>query len=141
MGNMTDIKIEGTRFDTGQPPEKTLQVCKGEYHLKDGTHYLTYSEKIDGEKESKAIIKTDGKTASLIRFSDYGSSMQFNPEKLYAGKYNTPYGVLDFEIVTREVILKIKDCDASLFLRYGMKIAGQQSENTLKINFNLREGN
>ena len=142
MKNLTDIKIEGTRYDEGALPETTVQMVFGEYHFKEGTYYLTYGEKLaDGEKESKAVLKTDGKTASLIRFSKFGASMNFNPLKPHIGKYSTPHGVLDFEIVTHEVALKIKDKKADLLLRYRMKIAGQQSENKLKINFNLREGN
>lgn len=142
MDNLTEIKIEGVRTESGGTPELTTQFCRGDYHFKDGFHYLTYGEKMsEGEKETKAIIKTDGKTASLLRFSGYGSNMNFNPSKPQKGRYKTPFGDLDFEIVTHKVTFEIKENNGRLFLEYSMNIAGQQSENTLKINFNIKRGN
>ena len=138
MEKLIDIKIEGSRTEPGGLPEITTQFCRGHYHFKDGVHYLTYGEKMsEGEKETKAIIKTDGNTAALLRFSGYGSNMNFNPSKPQKGRYKTQFGDLDFEIATRKVAFEINENKALLILEYTMNIAGQKSENTLKINFNI----
>lgn len=60
--------------------------------------------------------------------------MEFEKNKKNISLYDTPYGILELEIDTRDLNIEMNDDGGNIYIYYDMCISGQQpQETTLKI--------
>lgn len=104
------LKITGRSKVDGVEQDDLEFVSEGQAHMKGDTLYLLYDESaLTGGDMLKTIIKIKDETMSLKRRGK-GSEvyeMFFEKGLRYKTNYHTPYGNIDLEILTRDVVNEI----------------------------------
>ncbi|NLM36211.1 MAG: DUF1934 domain-containing protein [Clostridiales bacterium] len=108
----------------------------GEYFKKDNKYYAEYEEtEISGMKGTTTILEINPEKVVLMREGTTTAKMEFEKNNKYTTLYNTPYGVLELVISTRNIKVDIDDNGGDIYIDYDMSVAGQASHNTeLSIN-------
>ena len=108
----------------------------GEYFKKDNKYYAEYEEtEISGMKGTTTILEINPEKVVLMREGTTTANMEFEKNNKYTTLYNTPYGVLELVISTRNIKVDIDDNGGDIYIDYDMSVAGQASHNTeLSIN-------
>lgn len=115
----------------------TIEVqTPGEYFKKDNKYYAEYEEtEISGMKGTTTILEINPEKVVLMREGTTTAKMEFEKNNKYTTLYNTPYGVLELVISTRNIKVDIDDNGGDIYIDYDMSVAGQASHNTeLSIN-------
>lgn len=129
MRDMTDIllKIIGRQDDTTDCVEL---VTEGEYKEKDGVVYLSYNETdFSGVEGCVTHLTIDDDKVLLNRTGDFlpiDPGIEFSKGKRSEGLYSTPFGPIEMEVLTNELIDKIsrKEREGSLFIDYNFSLRG-----------------
>ena len=89
------ISIRGIQFDDGQDGEKIESIQKGEYYLKNNTHYIMFDEVIEGmDAPVKSMIKFKKGEMHLNKKGPVNVTMEFLEHKKTLTAYRTAYGNL-----------------------------------------------
>ena len=70
---------------------------KGDYHEKNGSHFLVYQN----EMSEKVVMKYDTEMLTITRFSKPSTIMKMHPEVVTKTAIDTPVGPQRFEIKTQ----------------------------------------
>lgn len=117
--------------------EDTIEVVTpGDFYKEDDCYYATYKEtEISGMEGTTTTLKIYPEKFSLNRFGTTNANMDFKRNSENITLYNTPYGVLELKIKTKELDVNINDEGGEVFVYYNMSVSGQKPQNTvLKIN-------
>ncbi|NLZ47714.1 MAG: DUF1934 domain-containing protein [Clostridiales bacterium] len=110
----------------------------GEYFKKDNKYYAEYEEtKISGMEGTTTILEINPEKVVLMREGTTTAKMEFEKNNKYTTLYNTPYGVLELVISTRNIKVDIDDNGGDIYIDYDMSVAGQASYNT-ELNINIK---
>ena len=107
--DMKDImlKITGRQYEGDKPQEKMEFVTEGKMYERGGATYLIYDEsEFSGFPGCKTSLKLMGDHVRMKRTGDdleTGTVMEFESGKRFTSKYETPYGIMDMEILTDRV--------------------------------------
>ena len=111
------ISIRGIQFDDGQDGEKIESIQKGEYYLKNNTHYIMFDEVIEGmDAPVKSMIKFKKGEMHLNKKGPVNVTMEFLEHKKTLTDYRTPYGNLvigleaykvNFEEEEKRIVVKV----------------------------------
>ena len=111
------ISIRGIQFDNGQDGEKIESIQKGEYFIKNNTHYILFDEIIEGMDEPvKSMIKFKKGEMHLNKKGPINVTMDFLEHKKTLTNYQTPYGSLvigleaakvDFQEEEKKIVVKV----------------------------------
>ena len=86
-------------------------------------------------KGTTTILEINPEKVVLMREGTTTAKMEFEKNNKYTTLYNTPYGVLELVISTRNIKVDIDDNGGDIYIDYDMSVAGQASHNTeLSIN-------
>ena len=81
---------------------ETKQPCKLYYG--DTAYNIYYDELLDEERPPvKTHLKFEDGTLCVTRSGEYGACMKFYEGETQKIAYNTPFGVLDIEILTKSI--------------------------------------
>ena len=101
------LKIVGRQFDGDTPQEKMEFVTEGKMYERGGATYLVYDEsEFSGFPGCKTSLKLKGNHVRMKRIGDdleAGTVMEFESGKRFTSKYETPFGIMDMEILTDRV--------------------------------------
>lgn len=108
----------------------------GEYFKKDNKYVAEYEEtEISGMEGTTTILEINPEKVVLMREGTTTAKMEFEKNNKYTTLYNTPYGVLELVISTRNLKVDIGEDGGDIYIDYDMSVAGQASHNTeLSIN-------
>ncbi|MBQ9120345.1 MAG: DUF1934 domain-containing protein [Lachnospiraceae bacterium] len=128
------ISITGLQFET-DVDEAIEVVSRGEYHFKNGKHFLTYEEFMEEENaSSRCIMKISQNVVELTKKGASNVHMLFEKGSTNMTYYNTPYGELLLTITTQEIKLTEEEHQISLLLRYNLDMNYQHvSECELRV--------
>ena len=107
--DMKDImlKITGRQYEGDEPQEKMEFVTEGKLFERGGATYLVYDEsEFSGFPGCKTSLKLKGNHVRMKRTGndlETGTFMEFESGKRFTSKYETPYGIMDMEILTDRV--------------------------------------
>lgn len=127
------VTIEGLQIDVDA---EAIKVCEsGQYHLRNGKHYIQYDEKVEGGKGViKNIIKISQNQISIIKKGFNETTMVFNVNEVTRTDYSTPYGMLPLDIRTKIIRLDELENEILVFLTYSLSMSDNHlTDNSIKI--------
>ena len=72
-------------------------VVPGEYHFRNGTHYISYEETSDTdgkETDTHCLLKISADKIEAVKRGNVTTKLIFEPDILNISLYNTPFGAL-----------------------------------------------
>jgi uncharacterized beta-barrel protein YwiB (DUF1934 family) len=117
--------------------EDTIEVLTpGEYFKEEEGYCAIYDEtEISGMEGTTTKLEIFPEKLSLIREGSTSTKMEFEKNNKYITLYNTPYGVMELSIQTKELKVDINEDGGEIFVNYNMSVSGQKAQKTeLKIN-------
>ncbi len=133
------MKIVGKQASDGDSDQMEF-VTEGELAERNGALYLIYEEsEISGMPGCKTRLKIKGDYVSMKRLGTKtipaGTEMEFEPGRVFAGPYDTPYGSFEMEVVTNSVENTLTaEGTGRVHIDYKMSLKGLvESHNTLSI--------
>lgn len=112
----------GAHADNGSMETK---VC-AEYFEKNGTHYLFYEEREEGQEQvSRNRIKFRENLLELTRQGLLDTHMVFEENKKHMTPYNTPFGQMLLAINTQKVRMERSDEHIRVTAEYTLEADGE----------------
>jgi uncharacterized beta-barrel protein YwiB (DUF1934 family) len=111
-------------------------VTPGEYYKEEDCYYAVYDEtEISGMEGTKTTLKVSSNTFLLSRQGTTNAEMKFKRDSKDITMYDTPYGVLELKLETKDLKIDLDDNGGEVMIDYNLVIGGQQPQNTvLKVN-------
>jgi uncharacterized beta-barrel protein YwiB (DUF1934 family) len=115
-------------------------VTPGSFYKEDEKFVAIYEEtEISGMEGTTTTFSIDKDRFSLIRMGTTTTTMEFVKNNKKLTLYNTPYGVLEIEIDTKELQINVDEKGGNILINYNMSVSGQRvQKTTLKININAQ---
>ena len=133
------LKIVGRQYDGDEPQEKMEFVTEGKMYERGGATYLVYDEsEFSGFPGCKTSLKLKGNHVRMKRIGDdleAGTVMEFESGKRFTSKYETPFGIMDMEILTDRVDNNLsEDGTGNIDIDYHVSLEGTlEGRNELRI--------
>jgi uncharacterized beta-barrel protein YwiB (DUF1934 family) len=84
---------------------------------------------------TKTTLKVSPNSFLLSREGTTNAEMKFKRDSNDITMYDTPYGVLELKLETKDLRIDLDDNGGEVLIDYNLAIAGQQPQNTvLKVN-------
>lgn len=111
-------------------------VTPGEYYKEEDCYYAEYDEtEISGMEGTKTTLKVSSNTFLLSRQGTTNAEMKFKRDSKDITMYDTPYGVLELKLETKDLKIDLDDNGGEVMIDYNLIIGGQEPQNTvLKVN-------
>lgn len=101
------LKITGRQFDGDKPQDRMEFVTEGKMYKEEDMTFLEYDEsEFSGFPGCKTKLALKGDYVRMKRTGDdleEGTVMEFQSGKRFTSKYDTPFGIMDMEILTDKV--------------------------------------
>lgn len=111
--------------------EKIEIVSPGEFTKTDNGYKILYEEtELSGMEGTITKILIEDERVVLEREGTTETKMVFISGEPYICLYNTPYGMLEITISTKELDIDVDDEGGDLQINYDMGVAGQKPLNT-----------
>ncbi|WP_425446247.1 DUF1934 domain-containing protein [Dethiothermospora halolimnae] len=130
------LRILGEQKHTDGEKNDIELTTLGKFYKKNDIYYIVYDEsELSGMEGSTTTLKIEGSKISMKRFGNNNSKLTFEQGKKHRTSYQTPYGNMLMEVVTRTVDLDISDKGkGNINLDYRLSIGGEvESRNRLSI--------
>ena len=135
------LTISGLHTADGEQDAPIETLTPAQYFYKNGKHYVTYDEVIEGlEGSLKSTLKFTEEYVELIRNGAASTRMIFQPghEKMMINQ--TPMGPLSISLYTEEIDARIGEERITLKIDYSIKTDGAVvSESTVFIDLCPKE--
>ncbi len=116
--------------------DKLEVVTPGDFYKKEDLYIVEYDEtKISGMEGTKTILKIGNDNFTLLREGNTITNMNFQNGKESISIYDTPYGVLQIKIKTKDLLVNVNDQGGEILVNYNMIVSGtSQTDTKLKVN-------
>jgi len=123
------LKITGKQCFQDVEEDQMEFVTDGKIYLKDGNIYLIYDEsEVSGMAGCKTTLKITDNSVKMRRIGDvgFGTELYFEEGKRFCTIYNTPYGPMDMEVMTRWIDDKMdrENLSGSIDIKYEISLQG-----------------
>lgn len=126
------LKITGRQISTkAEEDEQQMEfVTEGRYYEKDDAVYLLYEEsEFSGMEGCTTSLKISGDKVRMKRYGEAISldmAIDFEKGKRFKGFYDTPFGAIEMEVLTNDVVNRIQkeDGKGSLDIDYHISLRG-----------------
>ena len=124
------LKIIGKQVTSETEAEQLEFVTEGKYYVKGDSVYLLYDEsEFSGMEGCTTSLKITG---DIIKMKRYGESISLDTEiefekgKRFKGYYDTPFGSVEMEVLTNDVVNRIKKTEGkgTLNIDYHISLRG-----------------
>ena len=98
LGREVVVSLRG--LQQAEDGEEVQMLCPGEYHFRDGRHYITYNETTDENgqaPDTRCILKISADEIEIIKRGGVSTHLFFAPGKPHMSVYTTPYGDITVE--------------------------------------------
>lgn len=131
------IRTSQISFQTKEEDSMEL-VTTGKKYEKNGSTYLIYEEsEVSGLKGNTTTIKISGGTVSMVRSGGTSSKMVFEEGRRHKSLYDTEFGKLSMEILTKEVNILKTESSLNARINYDITLKGMfEGKNILEISVN-----
>lgn len=115
-------------------------VTPGEFYEKEHCYYVNYKEtELSGMEGTETTLKIEKSKFTLMRIGSTTANMDFQKYRKNISMYNTPYGILELLISTRDLKINVDEMGGDVFVDYDMNVSGQKLMNTtLTVNIKLQ---
>lgn len=102
------LKITGRQCSGDEAEDQMEFITEGKLYERGASKYLIYEEsEFSGFPGCKTTLKLTGNCIKMKRVGQsvgYGTEFIFEKGKRFNSKYHTPYGNLDMEVLTNDVV-------------------------------------
>ena len=102
------VSISGLQTELGS--DETVEVVScGEYHFRNGKHFVIYEEVMDessNHMDTKCLLKMSDKQIELLKKGDVDTHMIFEEGKTHLSRYTTEFGDLVVGTTTSSIEIK-----------------------------------
>ncbi len=136
------LKIVGKQISTDDLNAEEIEfITEGKIFERNKATYLVYEEsEVSGMPGCKTSLKLKGDTIRMKRFGEsvaLDTVIEFEKGHRYEGYYDTPYGAIEMEVLTNDLINNIKpDGTGSIDIDYHVSLKGL-SEGRSKLNIQI----
>ncbi len=133
------LKIVGKQCFDNKEEDQMEFVTDGKIYLKDDSIYMIYDEsEVSGMVGCKTTLKIRDGSVKMRRIGDigFGTELYFEEGKRFCSTYNTPYGVMDVEVLTKWIVdnLDREKLAGSIDIQYDISLQGMaEGRNRLTI--------
>lgn len=133
------LKIVGKQCFDDTEEDQMEFITEGKIYLKDGNIYLLYDEsEVSGMIGCKTSLKITDNSVKMKRIGavGFGTEMYFEEGQRFCNVYNTPYGPMDMELMTRMIDDRMdrENLCGSIDIRYDISLQGMaEGRNRLTI--------
>lgn len=123
------VKITVNTTITNDSEKETYELITfGQYIQKKSSVFLRYDEVME-EGSAKTVVKVSEQEGSILRSGAVDMRLPFQMNKTLIGSYKTPYGVLDMETSTEEIIHEFDNRlrKGLINIFYDLKMQGNQA--------------
>jgi len=124
------LKIIGKQVKTDSEEEQLEFVTEGKYYVKGDSVYLLYDEsEFSGMEGCTTSLEITGDNIKMKRSGEsigLDTEIEFEKGKRFKGYYDTPYGSVEMEVLTNDVVNKIEKAEGkgSLNIDYHISLRG-----------------
>jgi len=124
------LKIVGKQIKTEKEEEQLEFVTEGKYYVKGDSVYLLYDEsQFSGMEGCTTSLKITGDKIKMKRFGEViglDTEIEFEKGKRFKGYYDTPFGSVEMEVLTNQVVNNIEKVEGkgSLNIDYHISLRG-----------------
>ncbi len=125
-GEEIPVKIRIKTTVSNENGRETFELATfGRYCIKGRTRYLLYEEVLDVGKV-RSVVKITADEIVILRRGPVEMNMKFQRNKELAGRYKTPYGILDIATCTKELAHSCgeEERKGSVRIQYDLKMQG-----------------
>ncbi|MDF2505254.1 MULTISPECIES: DUF1934 domain-containing protein [Clostridium] len=124
----------------GEKEDAVEVVTPGSFYEEDNSYYAVYEEtEISGMKGTTTTLKINPQELILLREGTTNANMHFAHDSNNLSMYDTPYGTLRMEVITKEIDIAVNDEGGDIAVKYDMNISGQKVPGTsLDINIKVQ---
>ena len=147
MKNIT-LKIKGSYvYDEAHEEDQIELITEGKMYVKGDVIYLTYDEsQLSGMDGCKTRLKLDGDSVSMTRKGSavgIDTELRFEKGKRFSGYYDTPYGPIEMEVLTNELLSTVSaEGSREITIDYNISLKGiAENRNLLAIEVTSQEEN
>lgn len=138
---MKDIMLKITGRQMADKDDEDLMefITEGKLYERGGSRYLIYDEsEFSGFPGCKTTLKLTGNTVRMKRIGEARricAEFVFEKGKRFSSRYQTPYGSMDMEVLTSDVVNNLSDEGyGDIHIDYQVSIGGvAEGRNRLKI--------
>ena len=132
------LKIVGRQIFSEKEEDKIELVTEGKFYKSGDSVFIEYEEsEFSGMPGCKTNLQLTGDKVSMKRIGDPmdNTVIEFEKGKRYTGKYETPYGTGEIEVLTNAIENNLTENGAgTLDIDYNISLRGlAESRNRLKI--------
>ena len=107
-------------------------VTPGKFYKKEDCYYAEYIEtEISGMEGTTTTFKIYPEKFSLLRMGTTTTTMDFEKNNKNMTLYSTPYGVLEIELDTKTLEIRVDEKGGDIMLNYNLSVSGQTPQETL----------
>lgn len=115
------ITVSGVQIDIEDTPIEL--VTTGTYYLKNGKHYVLYEEQAEEQDSiTKNTVKFYDGHFEMTKKGSTNSFLLFDKGQKSSSVYNTPFGPLQIDVMTKELIISEADDEITIFVKYTLDI-------------------
>lgn len=147
MKNIT-LKIKGSYvYDEAHEEDQIELITEGKMYVKGDVIYLTYDEsQLSGMDGCKTRLKLDDDSVSMTRKGSavgIDTELRFEKGKRFSGYYDTPYGPMEMEVLTNELLSTVSaEGSGEITIDYNISLKGiAENRNLLAIEVTSQEEN
>ena len=116
---------------SNDPGEKIEVTTVGKFTNNDGLYEAVYEEtEISGMEGTTTTVRINNDTVTLIREGTTSTTMEFKKNNSSVVLYNTPYGMMEFKVTTKQLKINVDECGGDILIEYSLGVAGQDPLNT-----------
>jgi len=133
------LKIIGRQCYADREEDQMEFMTEGQIYLKEDAVYLIYEEsEVSGMTGCKTSLKIKDGSVKMRRIGSigFGTELYFEEGKRFSSTYNTPYGPMDIEVLTKGIVdnLDKENLTGSIDIRYDVSLQGMaEGKNRLTI--------
>ena len=101
-------------------------VTAGDYYNRNGKHYILYDEVVEGlSGHISNRIKISGDSVEVTKKGLTNTQLIFEKGKKHTTRYQTPYGILNLGVLTRDVQVREEDALIGVKVEYILEVNAQ----------------
>ena len=101
-------------------------VTAGDYYNRNGKHYILYDEVVEGlSGHISNRIKISGDSVEVTKKGLTNTQLIFEKGKKHMTRYQTPYGILNLGVLTRDVQVREEDALIGVKVEYSLEVNEQ----------------
>ena len=114
------VTIKGYHQMDGTEQEPVVMSARGKYSFRSGHHFVSYEEELEEGGRAKSLIRFDAGSLVMSKKGDLAAQLELAEGKRILTKYQSPAGILEFETLAEEILLKESEDGFELESRYGL---------------------